>query len=84
MSEASPRPRLLFVRCILIGPLSFTLMYALAGYTGVIRSEYLASPANQAVICGAIGFCNGLQLGLVIGVVLDILRWLLWKMRTRG
>jgi hypothetical protein len=83
MSEPKPRPRLLFVWCLLTLALLSAFVGALGGYTGVIRSEYLAGPGNQAIIVGAIWFVDGLQLGLVIGGLIDILRWWLWKMKTR-
>jgi len=83
MSEPKPRPRLLFVWCLLALPLLFAFVGALGGYTGVIRSEYLASPGNQALIVGATWFVSGLQLALVVGLLVAMLRWLLWMIKSR-
>jgi hypothetical protein len=48
---------------------------AVGGYTGMVRSEYKASPGFQAIVCGIMGGMVGLYVGLVGGLI-DGVRWL--------
>jgi hypothetical protein len=83
MSEPKRRPRLLLLRCLSTGGLVFGFLGAVGGYTGVFRSEYQQSPRDEAIIVGIMGLLDGLFLGLVIGGLVDILRWWLWKRTTQ-
>ncbi len=73
------RPRPIRGWAALAGALSFGAAGAVAGYTGVMQTEYQATSRDQAILTGLAAGMLGMFLGLVVGGLVDGLRWWQWR-----
>ncbi len=76
------KPRSLLLISIPVGVLSLALAGAICGYTGLLHTEYHATPRDQAILVGIGGAEWGLVLGLVFGLLATFVRRL-WRGRGR-
>jgi hypothetical protein len=79
MTDPEPKPRSVLVLSTFVGGLWFAGMGVIAGYTGLSRTRYPLSPLEQAALVGFLNAPPGALLGCVIGGIVDLVRWWLWR-----